>query len=322
MHTSEFRYGFRVTGGRNADRLLIDWQSAFDAHLQDDERAASDRESYLSAFQFGPDFRDYLQHRGTSKGFSGPTWSRWLWFDIDRPADQLGAALADTRKLADTICQRWGRMPDDLAVFFSGSKGFHVGVPTALWQPTPAEDYHSVCRHFAECLAGLAGVQIDTGVYDRVRLFRAPNSRHQRTGLHKRYLDAEEFYRIAPEGILDAARHPEECTLPDTPEAVTAAVRDWQDAVQNAHLTDTALQDVRHRGTLNKLTLAFIREGADSGDRHRLLYSAAANLAEFDCPAALAHELLTPSARDSGLTPSDTRRQIECGLQDGGRRNA
>jgi len=44
------------------------------------------------------------------------------------------------------------------------------------------------------------------------------------------------------------------------------------------------------------------------------LFSAAANLGEFNCPPALAHALLTEAGLDSGLSPSDVRRQIECGL--------
>jgi hypothetical protein len=39
--------------------------------------------------------------------------------------------------------------------------------------------------------------------------------------------------------------------------------------------------------------LEFIRNGADTGDRHRLLFGSAANLAEFGCPPALAHALRT-----------------------------
>ncbi len=67
--------------------------------------------------------------------------------------------------------------------------------------------------------------------------------------------------------------------------------------------------------SLNRATLDFIRDGAGSGDRHRLLFSAAANLAEFGCPVGLAHELLREAALDSGLSPSETRRQIDCGLK-------
>jgi hypothetical protein len=66
--------------------------------------------------------------------------------------------------------------------------------------------------------------------------------------------------------------------------------------------------------TLNRQTLDFIRDGANVGDRHRLLFSASANLAEFGCPPALAHALLTEPALDCGLSPSEVRRQIDCGL--------
>ena len=74
--------------------------------------------------------------------------------------------------------------------------------------------------------------------------------------------------------------------------------------------------------TLNRSTLEFMREGAVVGDRHRMLFSAAANLAEFGCPSALAHALLTEAGLDSGLPPKDVRRQIDCGLTAGGVRNA
>ena len=45
--------------------------------------------------------------------------------------------------------------------------------------------------------------------------------------------------------------------------------------------------------TLNRQTLDFIRDGAEAGDRHRLLFSAAANLGEFGCLSDLAHALST-----------------------------
>ena len=70
--------------------------------------------------------------------------------------------------------------------------------------------------------------------------------------------------------------------------------------------------------TLNRATLDFIRDGATAGDRHRLLISAAANLAELGCSLALAETLLSDAALDSGLSPSDVRRQIECGVNHNG----
>jgi hypothetical protein len=65
--------------------------------------------------------------------------------------------------------------------------------------------------------------------------------------------------------------------------------------------------------------MAFSREGTVDGERATSLSRAAANLAELECPADLAHALLTEAALDSGLTPSETRRQIDCGLAHGQR---
>jgi hypothetical protein len=56
-------------------------------------------------------------------------------------------------------------------------------------------------------------------------------------------------------------------------------------------------------------------DGADVGDRHRLLFSAAANLAEFPTRDDLIHALLTKVGRDMGLTPPDVARQIACGIR-------
>ena len=100
-----------------------------------------------------------------------------------------------------------------------------------------------------------------------------------------------------------------------------AAQQDWQGAVDDLQKRAAADAVRRERskgsGRLNQATLMFIREGAAHGDRHRALFVAAANLSEFGCPQELAHELLTESGLDSGLPPSEVRRQVDCGLAHG-----
>ena len=51
-----------------------------------------------------------------------------------------------------------------------------------------------------------AGVRVDEGIYDKIRPFRCPNSRHPRTGLHKRRLRSEELMGMSLERIRDLAR--------------------------------------------------------------------------------------------------------------------
>ena len=77
-------------------------------------------------------------------GFAGPCWCRWLVLDIDR-AD-LVDALADARRLVQTIHQRYPEMEGDVPVYFSGGKGFHVLVELAH-NPPPAVGFQSRRPH-------------------------------------------------------------------------------------------------------------------------------------------------------------------------------
>ena len=314
--------GFRIVGPCTRERRLVDWQAAFVGYAGLDERAEVHREAYLSAFTFGDDFRQHLDANGSTKGFDGVCGAKFVWFDIDRT--DLEVARRDAARLCLCLVERYSLDDDGLLMFFSGSKGFHVGLPTDLWQPTASLTFHRTAKRLAEGLAAAAQVTIDGGVYDKVRAFRAPNSRHPKTGLHKRALTLDELTGLSVERIQDLARMPLAFDMPTTTARNEQAAVDWLDAVQVVKREAEAIQrrrtsnngSARLNGStrLNRSTLEFIRNGAGSGDRHRLLFSAAANLAEFGCPAELAHELLNEAGLDSGLSPSEVRRQIDCGL--------
>ena len=134
--------------------------------------------------------------------------------------------------------------------------------------------------------------------------------------MRQRRLEFDELLRVRPDAIANRAAEPAPFDLPDWPAQNGQATRDWQEATElvKRNTTTAAVRKANGLETLNRATLDFIRDGAATGDRHRLLFSAAANLAEFGCPAALTHALLTEAALDSGLPPAEVRRQIECGL--------
>jgi hypothetical protein len=321
MTASEFRFGFRIVGKTCEPRRLVDAGAAFAAYAACDQRAECGREAYLSAFRFCADFADHLKTTGSTAGFAGPCWSPWVWWDLD--SEELQYAHADAAGLAAFLVERYGIDAGELLIFFSGSKGFHLGLSTALWLPAPSPDFAKTARRFAEHVAELAAVTIDTGVYDRVRAFRAPNSKHPKTGLHKRRLSYDEL--AGPlDAILELAKTPAPFAVPTPTRTSETAAADWQAAAALVASEGEAKTARRAAGgnysgrsptpSLNRSTLAFMREGTGTGDRHRLLFSAAANLAEFGCTPALAHVLLTEAGLDSGLPPREVHRQIECGL--------
>ena len=314
-----YGYGFRILGCCADERRLVDWRAAFQGYADCNECAEVNREAYLSAFTFGEEFRRHLEETGSTRGYKGACWSPWLWWDIDRE-DDVARATRDARRLAAFIVARHRLDGSELLIFFSGSKGYHIGLPTSVFSPEPSSTFHQVARHFAEAIADRASVEIDAGIYDRVRAFRAPNSRHPKTGLHKRRLDFDELIHLKLGAILKTAAEPEPFDLPGPPDTSENATTDWVAAVEHVERATKARQERFSANgktpTLNRRTLEFIRDGATVGDRHRLLFSAAANLAEFGCQSALAHALLTEAGLDSGLSPKDVRRQIECGIRD------
>ena len=178
MSVTNFCFGFRIAGGVHCERKRVHAATAFDAYRLCDPRAHVDEESYLSAFYFDRAFQDHLGRTGTTRGFSGSTWSPYIWFDIDREASGGGIeqALIDTRRLVDVLVEHHAVPLESLLSFFSGSKGFHLGCPTAYWCPTGSVTFHRTARSFAEGIAQVANIVIDVSIYDRVRAFRAPNT--------------------------------------------------------------------------------------------------------------------------------------------------
>jgi hypothetical protein len=317
-------YGFRVVGHRAGKRRAVDWHAAFSGYAECDPRAEVDREAFLSHFTFGQDFVAYLERERSEKGYNGSCAASWLFWDIDRP-DDLALALRDARRLAGAILERYRELDDaDLLIFLSGGKGVHLGIPTT-WHPQPSPDFHSVARHFCLSLAEGASVAVDGSIYSKTRLFRAPHSRHPKTGLFKRRLTLDELTLLKPEAVVDLARHPEPFKIPAGPALFVSAADDWATARRDVTLQAEGRPAPRNgEGRLTAFLRRYLRDGELEADRRAVsTFRAAAELGElyegigFD---ALAHALLTGAALDSGLSPSEVKRQIDCGLAHGRRK--
>jgi hypothetical protein len=319
-----------VPGPTHTARRPILWDTLYSAAATLTPPFDPNAEGYLSAFRFDRSMLTHLKaNGGSSAGFDGPVWSPTLHFDLDA-ADDLTPALVAGRKLTTVLLERYPKLDeDDLDIFYSGGRSVHVGLPMPH-SPDPTPRFHLVCKRLASRLARLAGVdtvggvKFDAGNYDRVRPWRLVNSRHPRTGLHKVRLDYAELMGLNADGVRKLAAAPRPFDPPSRPvgDIIGELEHDWNQtaATVTRELEGNAERKAAEAATggpdrLNRATLDFITHGADVGDRHRLLFSAAANLAEFDCPPRLAFALLMPGALDSGVAPTDAARQIGCGLQ-------
>ncbi len=323
--------GFRVLGGPECPRRPVDWRAAWFAHLLADNRSEPCRESYLSLFHFGAggEFASHLGRTGSVRGYGGPVGGDWFAFDIDR-GDIETARLAACR-LVGFILERYRLGEDEPLTFFSGSKGFHVCLPAELvGSPPPGLNFAAVAAEFCKRLAAGAGVAVDS-IYDSVRLFRAPNSTHPKTGAHKIPLTWRELSNLSADRIQELAREPRCRELGEAPAPCPVAVRDWGEAVAAVESPRAVERIAADRTGLRDSTWGTLEAGIlepGGGDsvgldgkplpgRHKCLFAAAADLGKFDCPPGLAWALLGEIGMRSGLPRGEVERTLANGLEAG-----
>lgn len=294
-------------GPTNSPRLPTVWSAAFSGWAELSPAINPMQQAHLSVYTFDGNICKHMVQMNSTAGFDGPCGAHYVPFDFDKnnnPDD----ALIDARKFCLRL-RELGVSDDEPMVFFSGKKGFHALVPTFLWAPEPGINFAQISRIFAERIAELAGVSIDTMIYQKLHLLRMPNTRHPDTGLFKRHLTVDELLNLDVPKIKNLAKVPIDFHVPRPVRQVEALKQLWADA--RAASADRGRRVPAPNGKkLFPTTLQFIRFGAPEGERNKELYKAACNLCECRCPPALVESLLTEPALDSGLPPREVETTI------------
>lgn len=140
-----------------------------------------------------------------------------LYFDLDTSRENLRerwqAVARGARELVRWLSTYLGAPDQGIRLYFSGSRGIHVLVTREVLGDPAHPWLHRAYRRIAEqaqsYLAGIGcAVKLDP-IYDKRRLFRLPNTVHERSGLYKVRLSPEQL-DLALEGILEWASRPRE----------------------------------------------------------------------------------------------------------------
>lgn len=118
-----------------------------------------------------------------------------LYFDLDGDIQGGFEKLRQDVVRIVIYLKSLGLTEDDIDIYFSGAKGFHVLVRGEVLGITPATNLNEVYKAWAVYLYNTHGItSIDLKIYDRRRLFRLPGSVNSKTGLYK-YLVPYDFLR-------------------------------------------------------------------------------------------------------------------------------
>lgn len=149
-------------------------------------------EAYTSLFMFKEDVVDYVKNNISVKtkapsieGYIGECSAKYLWIDIDVDGD-IQLATKYMLEVVDRIEKEYRITYKSLTVFFSGNKGFHIGIPSKCFggdefsgDMLPA-GFKLMVKVITNNFKG-----IDYKIYNTSRIFRCPYSKHPKSGLFK-----------------------------------------------------------------------------------------------------------------------------------------
>lgn len=224
---------------------LVTW----DKHLVD---------TYTTYFRYGEDMKQHVKHTGSVKGFTGKAYSPWIPFDIDHEGD-LREAYKQLIKLMQQI-NNYRVSLEHCKFYFSGSKGFHLMLPSSLVGVEPSEDIHLKFRKFAKRIG--VGVTLDMSIYDKVKLFRLPNTINSKKDRYKIQLKLFEIQNMNASDIFDlAASQRKEWEVPEV---------GLHDTLQSIYESEEVAKPITHTNNQTvkaKICLHRMMSGIGLGER-------------------------------------------------------
>lgn len=168
---------------------------------------------YISLFPFDQSIKEWVRtHKNdkgnpTVQGHEGIHYLPYLAIDLDNK-DNLEQARTGTILLIKRLFEVYELSSDDLFIYFSGNKGFHITIVDKILDcPEADRRMAEKCREFVKVLTD--GVpDVDFKIYENHRLFRVDNSLNEKSGLYKYQLSLDELEKFDIEAIKKRGKVP------------------------------------------------------------------------------------------------------------------
>lgn len=286
-----------------------------EGHLSSDALSAAimrvrGQEAYHCAFD--------LDKREDFSGYRGPVRPAlgYVYFDFDHEESGGELPRQDVLKFLEWL----GDAPG-VRVWFSGGKGFHVGVPDGYFGLEYNDALPKRLHQLAQFLKKTYPT-LDTSIYNANRKFRAPGSRHDKTGLHKVPLSVGEL-AMGVTKIKEKALTPDDgaCTpvygfgaaLPQLVQALALSSAPTGRPYQEGEMDEVyrPFESFPKKVCIQRI----LSSHCEPGGRHRTGLILSMDMYKTGVPLGLAKEKLTKWAGLVGLTAEnrlhETLHQLE-----------
>lgn len=230
----------------------------------------SEAERYYSLFTFDESFVEYVKVQGTVMNFKGKAWCECFWIDLDNK--DLNKSHSDTILLVKKLNEIYGLSTSDMFIYFSGNKGFHIGIHSKVFGGFEASiELPDRIKILAETVC--KGVEsFDSSIYEKVRIFRKENSKNWKSNLYKIEISYEELL-MGLDTIKIKAEKPREFIRKKSISSIYVnelLAKEWNNILNTDLTAPTAKEGAKEDREFWKPT--------EDGDRHKQLYRQAAQL--------------------------------------------
>ena len=160
-----------------------------------------------------------------------------------------------------------------LRVYFSGNKGIHLIVPAEILGISPMLLLNGVFKHIATCISAYTPHKtLDLKIYDNKRMFRIPNTIHEKSRLYKIPLTAQEVRTLSEDEIRLMAKQPRQLEFAKNYTTNNIAIQQFQKDIKEYYQIDkNSKKDRRFKSKYNFTPpcIKYILEnGASEGTRN------------------------------------------------------
>ena len=239
------------------------------------------KETYCTYFRYDDEMHDHFNKHKTVSGFQGSAWADWLPIDID------SENLQEAQDFLTSLCTNMQDYDIDLNTcrfYFSGAKGFHVMIPSGVFKAEPSKDIHKRFRRVAVELS--KGINIDTAIYDKTRIFRLPNTINAKTNLYKVELYPFEALSLSIEDIKERSKGPQERLEIETEYDVS------DELVEIYHTDFKKPKENRNFSSKYKQSMNRLMQGVGKGERNNIGIRVASHLYQCGLPPKMMYAAL------------------------------
>ena len=138
-------------------------------------------------------------------------------------------------------------------IYFSGNKGIHIIVPAKLFGIEPMPLLNGVFKTIAISIRSFTpNKTIDTQIYDNKRMFRIPNTIHEKSNLYKIPLTPDELRTISHTDIQTMATQPRQLSFQKAIETNHIAEQQFKKAIEEFYTLDKeAKKDKKYKAKFN-----------------------------------------------------------------------